>query len=241
MSLWGPTKNTRSVLYALLTFFSLAQWLFSPPGAINQCMSSSYQVMDPLSVQSSFFESIIMDPATFIASLPAIDLSGLEPQDHNCNICQEQMQGVSFVRNTRYDLRSRAIPEVELTPVGERAVRLPCGHLFGHECIGSWLASKNSCPKCRATVLQHLNANSRPLPPRIASFAEQLDYLIAHSHDFPATRNIFTDATAVITSLLVRARFEDIFQESRPTRELQLAAHNFLHDVDEAVERFRRG
>ena len=38
--------------------------------------------------------------------------------------------------------------------VGARAVRLPaCRHCFHSECVGTWLASNNWCPLCRAVVV----------------------------------------------------------------------------------------
>ena len=37
----------------------------------------------------------------------------------------------------------------ELLEVGERAVNLPCGHMYKEEAIKQWLARADTCPTCR--------------------------------------------------------------------------------------------
>ena len=40
-------------------------------------------------------------------------------------------------------------------PVQEhlRVIQLPCGHMFGNDCIKPWLASNNTCPTCRTKIV----------------------------------------------------------------------------------------
>ncbi|KAL8793066.1 MAG: hypothetical protein Q9195_004378 [Heterodermia aff. obscurata] len=59
-----------------------------------------------------------------------LDISELDLEERNCAICQEPMEGGS-----------------------ERAIRLPCSHIFGKRCITEWLLEQNSCPKCRRITL----------------------------------------------------------------------------------------
>ena len=125
-----------------------------------------------------------MDPVTFIFSLPSVDLSALEPSDRDCSICREPFE------EQRYHLRSRTVP-TNNSGTGERAVRLPCGHLFGSECIVGWLIDNNNCPICRVTVLEHLDEHSRI--PAIhdtelnCPFALALLQFMTYAHNFPNT------------------------------------------------------
>lgn len=66
---------------------------------------------------------------------PVVDTSLISPEDRHCTICQERFQNPG--RITRSQSRR------------ERAVRLPCNHVFGNECITRWLAEQDTCPYCR--------------------------------------------------------------------------------------------
>lgn len=33
--------------------------------------------------------------------------------------------------------------------IGEIVIRLPCGHIFHHQCVHEWLGTRNTCPLCR--------------------------------------------------------------------------------------------
>ena len=65
----------------------------------------------------------------------------------------------------------------------ERAVRLPCGHVFGATCIENWLVVHHTCPLCRRYVSINLATPSAtisadgvaPVHKRPASYLEFLD------------------------------------------------------------------
>lgn len=80
------------------------------------------------------FLSINMAKA-FLAQLVTIE----EPRDEQCMICIEAY-GTT----------------VSDGAVAEKAVRLPCGHVLGSECIALWLlpekSNQNSCPCCRSEL-----------------------------------------------------------------------------------------
>ncbi|SCU86333.1 LANO_0C07646g1_1 [Lachancea nothofagi CBS 11611] len=42
-------------------------------------------------------------------------------------------------------------------------VKLPCGHVFGRECIRQWTQEHNSCPICRASIVDAQGLNSPPI------------------------------------------------------------------------------
>ena len=66
---------------------------------------------------------------------PVPDTSLINPEDRHCTICQEPFQNPG--RITRSQSRR------------ELAVRLPCNHVFGNECITRWLEEQDTCPYCR--------------------------------------------------------------------------------------------
>lgn len=74
----------------------------------------------------------------FVAQLPTVSSADLV-YGNRCGICREAY-GTNI---TGSDI------------VTEDAVRLPCGHEFGHDCLSTWLSpeqGKNSCPLCRAEL-----------------------------------------------------------------------------------------
>ena len=48
---------------------------------------------------------------------------------------------------------------LEAQEVGDRATKLPCGHLFHTECVVQWLRKHGTCPSCR----YELNRRTRPV------------------------------------------------------------------------------
>lgn len=71
----------------------------------------------------------------FVAQLPIVSRADLV-YGNRCSICHE-------------------IYGPELHGSGEDAVRLPCSHEFGLDCLSTWLSpegGKNSCPLCRSEL-----------------------------------------------------------------------------------------
>ena len=75
----------------------------------------------------------------FLDGLPKVNTEDL-PAESSCMICRE-LYGTST--------------EAAEDGAAESAVRLPCGHDIGAECIRKWLSddkeARNSCPACRMT------------------------------------------------------------------------------------------
>lgn len=81
--------------------------------------------------------------------LPTIDIQTLTDNDRCCNICQVDFEPLYYTSRLGAWLSKR---EKEIS---EQAVKLPCGHVFGSECIQIWLSptpkggNSSSCPCCR--------------------------------------------------------------------------------------------
>lgn len=79
----------------------------------------------------------------FLARLPKVRRGTLGKEDQNCSICMEDYGTVPCASGTI-----------------ERAVRLPCNHVFGSECISIWFTptdgqrGHNTCPACRRVLFQ---------------------------------------------------------------------------------------
>ena len=63
------------------------------------------------------------------------DVNKLDPEKRNCVICLEDFKN------------------------GDKAINLPCIHLFHKDCIKSWLKKNNCCPICKYKIDQN-NLNS---------------------------------------------------------------------------------
>lgn len=82
--------------------------------------------------------------AAFLARLPKVGRGILAQEDQHCSICMEV-----------YGTTPSA------SGVIERAVRLPCNHVIGSECISLWLtpspsqrSNNNTCPICRHVLFE---------------------------------------------------------------------------------------
>lgn len=64
-----------------------------------------------------------------------VAVESLATEDKLCGICHENF--------------GEEEEEEEESESKHDPVRLPCGHIFGEECIVYWLVSENTCPYCR--------------------------------------------------------------------------------------------
>lgn len=92
-------------------------------------------------------------------TLPALD--ELEEGSKSCMICQE-----GFL--------SGGSPELPM--------KLPCGHIAGSQCLLKWLsplsaAGSNSCPMCRAPVLDAQNVTRLPIGGEVTRLMVPLDLM----------------------------------------------------------------
>ncbi|MCJ1346631.1 hypothetical protein MMC31_004849 [Peltigera leucophlebia] len=83
---------------------------------------------------------------------PIVHHSSLGPDAHDweCSICFNSYW------------RPRALQD-ELPAAAEFPVELPCGHVFGVNCISRWLRDKITCPKCRVEVERTVDLKSQVL------------------------------------------------------------------------------
>ena len=113
-----------------------------------------------------------------------IDITELDPEDRNCAICQEPMGEPS-----------------------ERAIRLPCSHIFGKRCITQWLLEQDSCPQCRRITLPPAQPHERSQPPAGQPF--QLPaYLAMLTHEQQSIlRQMWLETRARLLYRLMANRF----------------------------------
>ena len=66
---------------------------------------------------------------------------------------QKVMKNLPTITIAKQDLRDECNHECCVCfykhSVGDKVVRLPCGHLFHHNCISEWLNKRCTCPICR--------------------------------------------------------------------------------------------
>lgn len=74
------------------------------------------------------FEAEVARPAMSRDARDALPLVTTDSEE-TCPVCQESL------------------------PSGSKAKKMPCGHLFHHDCLITWLEQANSCPMCRSSDL----------------------------------------------------------------------------------------
>lgn len=87
-------------------------------------------------------------PRTFLASLVHVPLEHFPLDEQECGIC-----------TMTYRARGRGDRTTEY------AVRLPCNHIYGKNCLAAWLANHSTCPTCRQDLPIHHTRPQAPTPP----------------------------------------------------------------------------
>lgn len=109
-------------------------------------------------VVHGFHEGVSLD---FIRLLPS---QGKEASEEDCVICLEPIEGLGYGNHT-----DPLIKDGVLT-FPHQAVRLTCGHSFGHRCIYRWLCDNMSCPTCRSDVQEDSVNKAVPTLIRLPDF-----------------------------------------------------------------------
>ena len=79
-------------------------------------------------------DTSLRNPAQFINSLPEIDASSLDTHAQSCSLCSTDYRRAGRATRSQASL--------------EQAVRLPCQHIFGAQCLEEWLSEHPYCPHC---------------------------------------------------------------------------------------------
>lgn len=83
----------------------------------------------------------------------------------NSDSCYVPDPRYTFLFLTNHDVHCAICKDTKLTlPSGEGCINdrnsnpclLPCGHVFGEDCLQSWLAVHNTCPICRFSLTHEL-------------------------------------------------------------------------------------
>ena len=103
--------------------------------------------MTDLQRQLARLPTAFLSPSKFVNDLPKVSRTDLPDNEHDrrCSICQE------YFRMADQDAK-----------IGEEAVRLSCGHVFGKHCLLSFLSvhtedtdyHRPTCPMCRTQLPQ---------------------------------------------------------------------------------------
>ena len=124
--------------------FTITFWKAPGKSFLNRSMSGNVlqlrawvdPVLDSQIVPADSFHHPNQTQASFFNGLPLALSSSLRADDRNCSICL-----TAYVN-------------------GEQPLRLPCSHVFGRDCLRTWLEEHNSCPLCRRELFPPLTDNS---------------------------------------------------------------------------------
>lgn len=75
-----------------------------------------------------------------LVHLEHILLCELSKEGNSCPCCQSKYGGIRIGCDVAIEF----------------PIRTACGHLFGEDCLTKWLPNNNSCPLCRAPLLDPL-------------------------------------------------------------------------------------
>lgn len=87
-------------------------------------------------------------------------------------------------------LNNNTLNDEETNPSYKHSpIKLPCGHIFGRECIYKWSRLENSCPLCRQKISESVGVQ------RAAQ--QDTDEVAANEAAFERIRRVLYDPTAV--------------------------------------------
>lgn len=98
----------------------------------------------------------------FLESLPIVKHEELPENSQICHICKEPFDAPN--------------PDPEMMESAEVAVKLPCSHIMGFECLKRWLEDNSSCPMCRAKLFGHSNDVPHAAISEYADLLQQLTF-----------------------------------------------------------------
>lgn len=96
--------------------------------------------------------SDIRQVGVYVQTLPCVAICSLGPDDLKCSICRSEYgKDRGSTTSVPASQSDQVFPSQDWP---EFPVQLPCGHVFGHWCIATWLRGCRppSCPVCRFSL-----------------------------------------------------------------------------------------